>query len=507
MSGLLHRLFLASGLLLVWAAPALAQRVEVRGRGDLDNDAFLRSLVAAGDYQLIARDTLVARNDTIHGTTLVLSATLRLDGVIAGDLVVVDANVFMRPTARVLGTIHNIGGGFYPSELAVVEGGTRSEPNARYIVQERGDTFVILGTAQPSVWVRPGVFGFAAPTYDRVDGLTLSYGTGILLPRAGRVEPLVRGWIDYRSQRGAITGGAEVVLPRGGTEFVVGAERTTVTNERWIRGDLDNSISFLFLGKDYRDYFAVDRGFAELRRTLEQGPRTTTAFVRAQVEDARTLHAGTPWTLSGTPRTDNIAVDGGRISSLLGGSRMAWDHPLHLIRLEGQVEAAGAVLDGAHTFLGYSLDVDWAMAAFADHTLRVQAHGQGPLPGTDSLPRQRWSYVGGSGTLYTFDLGEFRGDRVVFVETRYIVRLHPLRLRVLGTPDLELLHLTGMAWTADESRPLEQNVGVRLRFSLANIRFLTNPADFRSDRQISVGLNLPRRAYPWERRADEARQR
>jgi hypothetical protein len=288
---------------------------------------------------------------------------------------------------------------------------------------------------------------------------------------------------------------------------VAGAERTTATNERWIRGDLDNSVSFLLLGKDYRDYFEVDRGFAEIRRTLEQGPRTTTAFLRAQVEDARTLQAGTPWTFFGTARTDNVRVDDGRISSLLAGSRMTWDHPLHVIGLSGQIEAAGAVLNGAHSFNGYSLDVDWAMAALADHTLRVQAHVQGPLPGTDSLPRQRWSYVGGSGTLYTFDWAEFRGDRVVLVETRYIMRLRPLRLRVLGTPDLELLHITGMAWTADESRPFEQNVGVRLRYAIANVRFLTNPTDFRADREISFGLNLPRRAYAWERRADAVRDR
>jgi hypothetical protein len=507
MSGVLRRLLVAAGMLLACAAPALAQRVEVRGRGDLENDAFLRRLVESGNYQLITRDTLVTRNDTIPGNALVLSATLRLDGVIAGDLIIVDANVFMRPSARVLGAIHNVGGGFYPSELAVVEGGTRSEPNAPYIVRERGDTFVILGTARPSVLVRPGLFGFAIPTYDRVDGLTLSYGTGILGPRAGRVEPMIRGRIDYRSQRGAITGGAEVVLPRGGTELVAGAERTTATNERWIRGDLDNTVSFLFLGKDYRDYFEVDRGFAEIRRTLEQGPRTTTAFLRAQVEEARTLRAGTPWTLFGTARTDNVAVDDGRISSLLGGGKMTWDHPLHVIRLSGQIEAAGAVLNGAHSFNAYSLDADWAMAALADHTLRVQAHIQGPLPGTDSLPRQRWSYVGGSGTLYTFDWAEFRGDRVVMVETRYIMRLQPLRLRVLGTPDLELLHLTGMAWTADERRPFEQNVGARLRYAIVNVRFLTNPADFWADREISVGLNLPRRAYSWERRADEARDR
>ncbi|CAN5844665.1 hypothetical protein BH23GEM9_BH23GEM9_04120 [soil metagenome] len=501
----LRRICIVLGLLL-YAAPALGQRVEVRGRGDIDTDAFLRRVVASGEYNIIARDTLIARADTLHGNALVLRATVRLDGVITGDLVIVDANVFLRPNSQVLGTIHNIAGGFYPSELADVGGVARSEPNAPYMVQATADgTLIILGTDRPSVITRPGILGFGVPTYDRVDGVTLTYRTGLLLPRMGRVEPELRGRIDYRSQRGAITGGLELGLPRGDTELLVGAERTTLTNERWIRGDLDNSISFLIQGKDLRDYYEADRAYVELRRILERGARTTSAFVRAQVEDARTLGAGSPWTVLGTPRDHNLAVDDGRISSAIGGARIDWTHPLHVFRIQASAEAAGQLFEAHHGFNAYQVASDWAMAALSNHTLRIQTHFQGPLPGSDSLPRQRWSFVGGSGTLYTFDVARFRGDRVAFVETQYTIPV-PLRIRFAGAPDLDLVHLVGMAWTAQEPRPpFEQNIAVRLRFSLFNIRVLTNPAAFTDDIEFSAGLNLPRRSYPWTRERDGAR--
>lgn len=493
----------AAAALVAWAPALCAQQVDVRGRGDPDNDAFLRSFVARGDYHLIARDTLIARTDTVRGNALVLRGTLRLDGVVAGDLVIVDANVFMRPSARVLGTVHNVGGGLYPSELAVVEGSTRSEPNAAYIVEERGGRYIILGTTRPSLFVRPGLYGFGVPSYDRVDGVALSYSAGLLLPRVERIEPILRGRVDYRSQRGAFTGGVELGLPRGGTEFVAGAERTTLTNEAWIREALENSVSFLFLGKDNRDYYEADRGYVELRRQLESGTRTTSAYLRAQVEEARTLSAGSPWTLFGSPRQDNTGVDDGRISSLLAGAELDWEHPLHVVGVTARAEAAGRTLRGEHAFGAYVLDLDWALSALADHTLRTQLHAQGPLPGTDSLPRQRWSFVGGSGTLPTFPFAEFRGDRVILVETRYSIPVPQLRLRLLGTPELDLLHIAGMAWSSDDRRALEQNFGFRFRYSVANVRILTNPAAFWDERKISFGLNVPRRAYPWTRRPED----
>jgi hypothetical protein len=481
------------------AAEASAQTIELRGRGDVDNDILLRRVLSRGDYVLLTRDTLIAGNDTVHGTMLVVGSRLRLEGVVTGDLVAVDANVFLRPTARVLGQVRNLGGGLYPSELAVVAGGVVSDPTAPYVARELDDgTLVIQGLARRSTLVTDGFYGVRAPTYDRVDGVTVSAGAGYLLPRLGRVEPMVRGRIDYRSQRGALTGGARLLLPRRANELVIGAERTTLTNERWIIGDLENSVTFLFAGNDYRDYYEVDRAYAELRRSSGTGTRAWSAFVRGQLEEAQTLSAGTPWTVLGTPRSDNIVVSEDRISSLSAGAQLDWAVPVHAGRIAGSVEAAGMRAGGLHSFNRYEADIAVAMAGFRHHTLQITAHAQGPLPGTDHLPGQRWSFVGGSNTLETFEIAEFRGDRVVFVDTRYIIPVPRLRVRFLGRPDFELLHATGMAWTADEEPPLEQNVGVRVRFPLFNVRAMLDPTRSLRSTRFSIGANLPRRPFPWE---------
>lgn len=488
------------GTLLSAAAAVDAQTVTVRGRGDADNDRYLRRLVEAGDYELIARDTLLAENDTIHGTALVLAGTLRLEGVITGDLVIVDANVFVRPTARIMGDVRSIAAGLYYSELAAVIGTVHSEPNAPYRVDQREDgSLVILGTTTVSAVVLYGVRGIQIPTYDRVDGLTLSLAGGYHLPRIGDVEPIVRGRVDYRTQRRVFTGGVEVGAARRRTEVAVGAERTTITNERWIRSDLNNSISALLQGKDRRDYYAADRGYLEVRRLLESGTRITNAYARAQIEDADPLAARNPWSLLGDFRDDNIPVIASRITSAVIGGSTLWTLPYHVIEIDALTEFAGDLIDGDHSFARYAIDASWAMAALANHTLRIQPHVQGPLPGTESLPLQRWSFVGGAGTLNTFEVAEFRGDRVAFVATEYSIPLPPrLQIRMIGRPNIDLLHKAGMAWTADESPGFEQNIGVRLRFNFLYLRAVTHPSRFVDDVEFSAGVSFPRRAWPWE---------
>lgn len=495
-----RRSLIAVIALLAAAVPAGAQEVRVTGRGDTEHDRLLRQLVRSGEYVLIARDTLLARNDTVRGNALVAGVTVRVEGVIEGDLVIVDANVFMRPTARILGDVRNIGGGLYYSELAAVSGSVRSEPNAPYRVDHRADGGVaIVGTVSESPLVLYGFRGFHIPTYDRVDGLTLSAGAGLMLPRVGDIEPVVRGRVDYRTERGDVTGGGELGFVRRRTEIAVGAERTTVTNERWIRSDLNNSISSLVQGRDRRDYYSADRAYVEVRRVLERGTRVTSAYLRAQVEDADSLPSRDPWSLRGEFRDDNIAFPDSRISSAILGLRTTWTLPRHVLELDAATEFGTGLFDGQYDFGRYELDAKWAMQALSDHTLTIEPHVQGPLPGTDSLPRQRWSFIGGSGTLLTYDIAEFRGDRVAFVETEYSIPLPPaLRIRFLGRPNIELLHMAGMAWTADQERGLEQNVGIRLRFNILYLRAVTHPSRFSDDAQFTFGVSFPRRAYPWQ---------
>ena len=152
----------------------------------------------------------------------------------------------------------------------------------------------------------------------------------------------------------------------------------------------------------------------------------------------------------------------------------------------------------AYNFNMYIVAANYAMKAIANHTLEIEGNFRGPLPGTDELPQQRWTHVGGSGTLYTFDIGEFRGDRLVFVETEYTIPFSErLQLPFLGLPRLKLMHNIGMAWSNEVDRDLEQNIGARVQFSVAHVRYVMNPRN--SDAKWSVGVSFPSKMYPWEK--------
>ncbi len=488
--------------------------VRVRGRGDPEHDRYLRQILEGTDRLLITRDTVIARNDTVRTRVVVVGATLRLDGVILGDLIGIGANLFVRPSARITGEVRNVAGGLYSSALATIAGPIENSPNAQYEIV-RSDTLVtVLGTEHPSILELPGIKGLGIPTYDRVSGVTLRAGAGLILPRVGRAEPVVRAWGQYYSHRGDFGGGGEVAIKRGWTEIAAGAERTTLTNEEWIRKDMSNSFAMLLQGKDYRNYYAADRAFVRLDRTLEKGARTSIARLTAQVEDASPLRAGQPWSLfkpdSIRPNhygTEPASTDGpafirnpnGRITSAIASLSTEWEAPRLVLKANGLAEVGTTALNGDHAFARFEMGGNVALPAIKDHTLRFEGYFQGPLPGTDSLPYQRWGFVGGSGTLHTFQVAAFPGDRIAFVETMYTVPLpERLSLPLLGRPGLDLLHAIAMAWKFDQNQRFEQNIGARLGYRIAYLRVLTNPRNFSDDIKVSVGVTLPRKAYPWQ---------
>ena len=485
--------------LILCGGYASAQHVEFRGRGDFDTDRRIEQLLA-GAHTAITGDTVIAEGTTLRGPVLVAGATMRVNGTIDGDLYIVDGNVFLRPTGRVTGAVYNYAGGFYPSEQATISGTVHSDPNAPYEV-ERGDGVLrIVGVEQRTSFAPRGLKGLLIPTYDRVNGVTLGVGADYIFPRLGRLEPRVGGHVEYRSARGDVTGGAELGVRRNRTELLGGVERGVYSEDTWIRSDFSNSIGFLWDGDDFRNYYAADRAYASVLRTLQRGPRTIDAFVRAQVEESEPLRTRSVWTILGDdPLRENPAVTPRTITSLFAGADVEWELPRFVAELGGEIELAGSMLGGEEEFARFEVTGEGAMPAFANHSLEVEAHVRAPL-GTETLPLQRWSFVGGSGTLYTYDVGEFRGDRVVAVQTSYIIPF-PARFErgMLGRPVFELLHLAGMAWSADVDRSIEHNIGVRVRWAVINVRAVTNPANAGDDLEFSVGLSAPRRAHPWER--------
>lgn len=493
---------LAAMAVLLLAVPVAAQEVERTGRGDVMLDRRLDRILGAGEYLLITRDTLIAEGDSVPGDLLVLDARLTLAGAVAGDVVGVEADLFIRPSARVGGDVVNIAGGLYRSEVGRIGGGIVDAPLVRYQVTREDDVIRIVAATEYTALELHGVMGLHLPTYDRVDALGLNWAATYRPRPLGSIQPALYGMVGYRSGRGAWQGKTELAFIRAATGFAVGVEELTQTNEWWIRGPLLNTLGYFGLGTDARDYFEARRVYVRLDQSFGRGNAVATAQLRAQVERGRSLGAGDPWTVLGGSTRPNLPIDDGTISSLLSSLFGGWRGTGAQLDAGGSVEVAGSALGGDFSFTRFVLWGEWAMHAFRDHTLEVEWQLRGPFPGTRSLPRQRWSFVGGSGTLPTFETAQFRGDRLAFVESAYIIPL-PERwsLPIIGAPDLEIVHAAGMAWTEAERRGLEQNIGVRLVFLSPYLRVVTDPSDPIDALEIGIGLTSPFDGnYPWRRR-------
>lgn len=497
---------------LAFASAGHAQQVRFRGVGDPDLDARVLRFVAEGGYTLITADTTVALGDTLPGPLLVLRARLSIAGTVAGDIMAVDANVFVRPTGLVSGEVWNLGGGFYPSELARFEGDIEDHPLAPYRVDRQGSLFVIVGLAHEAEFVPDGLYGLGGPTYDRVDGLSVPLGARWLLPPLGRVRPTLRGRVVYRSERGAWDGGGFLELTRGRTSLRLGGERATHTSDAWVRADLFNSASYLIAGRDMRDYYQADRFYARLELRRSPGPWTLRPFVEARREDAGALRADDPWTLFDLDSVrPNRPIVEAVVNSVTLGAVADWRDGSSALDVDVQVELGSpgeqgtfacpvgdcplapgdlpealALFAGENTFARITVDGAWESPALDDHRLRLGWHLQGPI-GSDGLPFRRWSHVGGPGTLPTLGDAQRQGDRVVFVRSGYGIPL-PFAVPPLGALELELVHMFGGAWSAAGDDRLDQNVGVRLHFALGWVRVVTDPDDFGEDVVVDVGV-------------------
>lgn len=485
---------------LLAAGSVEAQQVRRVGRGEPRLDARIDEIIGDRSYRVLARDTLISTTDTLRGPILALDNRLIIEGTVIGDLAMIDANVYLRPTARVEGDVTNIGSGLYRAELAVITGRLTDYPLAPYHVEREGENFTVVGDVEFRL-IRPNLL---LPTATRVDGVMPRLGATLALPPAGRLQVELGVWGGYGLEHGdwkeALQGGAELRLRHGFNHLGVGVEETTATQDGWIRSDIKNTLSFLYQGKDYRNYYEAERQYVMVARELIRGPHAAVLSVRAQREDAESMLKKSPWVLfePDSFRT-NPAIDDGIISSGILGLRGEWTGVTAVAGYDGNLELGlEDFAGGDFDFVAYTASARWAMLALANHTLELEARFQGPI-GTDSLPHQRWGMMGGSGTLYTFSVGQFYGDRLAYLETEYSIPF-PRRFRVpyLGIPAFELLHSIGMAWTHNASRDFEQNVGVRLQFPFVFARLVTNPADTEQTK-FSVGVTTPKLVYPWQR--------
>lgn len=354
-------------------------------------------------------------------------------------------------------------------------------------------TPVIPAAAQTTVTL-PFRVGVRLPTYDRVDGLTIPFGPVVSL--AGS-RLLIDPVIAYRSHLGKLDPRVALTLqrPDSSLALLLRGERGTFTNERWVRGDIMNSLVTLGFGRDARNYFRADRGDALVQARVPGADGSVYAFAGGRLERAWSTgwRAGddrAPFSLLGRGDTlngiarPNAEIDRGRIGSLLAGARAAYDGVHGAARADLTLERGR--LERRAPFTQLTANAVAALPTTRGQRLVLRAHLL--TTGSAVAPRQRWSYAGGSGTVPTMDLLARGGDHLWFVDTWYEVPVPRADLPLVGQPWIAPRAVAGSAAVGGYGRPV-RNLGVRLGATIFYADFLVDPAT--RERVVSAGITLP----------------
>jgi len=507
-------LLLAGGAL---RAQTPVVRFEDEGRGL--GPAILRGALAAPHELIVRRDTaqVVLRRDTTYSQSVIVFAReVVVDGTVRGDVIVVGGDLHIHPRAVITGRAIAIGGGVYESTMSRVGAGTEAFRDFTYEVSPveggyalRYRSFVDRPTSAITL---PGLYGVRMPQYDRSDGLTLTVGPVVAVPNSKlTVEPR----LSYRSQLGQFDPalGLAYTLSSRTTARVV-AERNTFSNEDWIWPDLLNSAATLASGHDTRNHYRSKRIEGAIARRIDVEAVDLQAYLGGRTERDESVRpdsnaTGGPWSFRGRHSRDdmllpNPRIDDGTISSGIAGARARWAgadvQALASLDLEAGVSHPRAFQSSG--FVQATFDGSVQFPTFKTQSLRIDGHfvvsggfdlsDDRTRPESDlrtRVPRQRWAYVGGPGSVPTLALLQFGGDQLVYVDGRYNIPIEQLKLPLVGPPIVTLREILAGA-DVGTFPSISQSMGVRLAASVIYVDFMFDP-DTRYSK-FGVGLSFAR---------------
>ncbi len=500
---MIRRLALCALLAASRARAGVAQAVvEFRERGSgVGPELLARAL--AGPHVTVepsALRYLLPRDSAFHSTVVILGRNAYIDGAVHGDVIVVAGDLYMHPGAHIDGRAIAIGGGVYESALAQAVAGTTAFRDFTYDVAPipGGWTLIyrpVVERAEHALkW--PGIFGLRLPSYDRTNGLSLPFAPLVSGPGTSiQIEPR----ITYRSQFGAFDPSISATMKANHlSTFQFDAGRETLTNDAWIWSDVVNSAEVFVFGEDTRNYYRADRAQLELASHWESAMGTLAPYVGLRVEQATTARPGAgatggPWAFGGRHSlTDmlrpNPAIDPGQIRSAFTGARFHWSDQGVVTTGTVDEELGGlrSVCDGGTCWTRFAqttLDGSIAFPTFLTQSLTLNAHAV--LSSHGQIPRQRFAYLGGPGTIPTLGMLDRGGDYLLYFDGRYNIPIDRLTLPFIGAPVLMLREVLGGA-TTGKIPTLAQAAGARMTLGVVYVEALADPAV----RRVHIGLGL-----------------
>jgi len=346
----------------------------------------------------------------------------------------------------------------------------------------------------------PIFFGIRIPTYDRINGLTIPGG-----PRLTLGEDMLEAdaIVSYRSNLGKFDPSGSMRLSPGlDTWILAEGGRGTFSNDRWIRGDLLNSAASIGVGSDSRNYYRADQVKLSIghRVNIKNGsfePSVSVQSERAWSTGSRTTPPKSPWSFFGKNdeekmKRPNPVVRKGSLSSAFLASNLDWEKDKVAITGEAKLEVAfdhSLSLENGpgsnSNFRQVTLDLQSNFPALMDHTFELHVHWVGT--GNGVAPPQRFSYLGGSGTIATMELLEQGGDKLFYASGLYMIPIRQITLPIVGSPYVGLRYAAGAAGIG-ELPPLVQNITPMAGVRFFRVEYSYDPSSKKS--AFSIGLSL-----------------
>jgi hypothetical protein len=471
----------------LWSAGLQAQaRVIITDLGAGASGRILQEALAQ-PHRLVEPDSgwfVQRRNEQERSSLIVLGRTAAISGSVAGDVIVVAGDLFVRPGAHIDGRAIAIGGAVYPSALSIIRHGSQSFRDNTFSITRAADgyrlEYVSLREHAATPLLFPGVYGLRLPTYDRVNGASVPFGPAFSFAGGrGEVDILA----TYRSDLGKADPSLEgsIQLSRR-SRARLEARRGSFSNDAWIWSDFVNSVAVLVYGADTRNYYRADRAELAVHRLWESSHAQIEPFVGGVAERAWSVGPAIgeqrgPWSIVERKDTlgmwrPNPGITDGSVTSVVAGSTLQWESDGVKVqaRTRGEMSLASP-LDTA--FVQITSDVGVTFPTFGEQEYALDVHWV--TTPSDAPPRQRLVYLGGPGTLPFITMLEQGGDELLLIDQRYSYPLLNVRIGILGIPTLLFRHRIGSAGLG-RLPAFEQMVGVGILLTILRGEIQIDPA-------------------------------
>jgi hypothetical protein len=445
----------------------------------------------------------LAKDDKIYGNLCFINGKIFVEGIIKGDIAVINSDLFLASTGKIEGDIILINSRLL-SENDVNENRIKSgtidrndEPYNEYAVEDNQYSF----NFSPPVINLFGIQSISHPEirYNRVEGLYI----GMMTPKkyywSGSNNHSIYGKIGYGFADHIWTGEMNVDLWTGNynrTEFGGEVHLLVDSKDTWLINDEENSLSSFFIHEDFKDYFKKEGWSIHFSQYLEKNLRLKVDYISDKYSS---LDRNTDWALFGGNKVfrENPNINDGKIKSTIFSLNYITVRGKDISPTGWNIFSSYEIANGDYEYNRFIFDLRRYQKLSDD----IRINGRAILGSVEKdLTVQRSFDLGGLGTVPAARYKSLSdGNRMLLGNVELIIRIPDgdefLPLEIFNGNDLIISYDAGMlrymhpeislfdGFENLKSDDFISDIGAAISFNRGSVRI---GASFRLDKQESA---------------------